>query len=64
MTDYPNRGFKDLRPERDQWKREGIELAQRHDATVWEIGDWGLRGRQISAQVSVAGSSKRRVGKA
>ena len=28
------------------WKRAGIELARRHDATVWEIGDWYLRGRQ------------------
>src|ERR1700733_2422341 len=45
MTDYPDRGFRDG-PEKDQWKREGIELAQRHDATVWEIGEWGLRGRQ------------------
>ena len=25
---------------REAWKREGIELAQRHDATVWEIGEW------------------------
>ena len=31
---------------REAWKREGIELAQRHDATVWEIGEWYLRGRQ------------------
>src|ERR1700733_14376381 len=48
MTDkrYPDRGFKDDGPEKDEWKREGIELAQRHDATVWEIGEWGLRGRQ------------------
>ena len=46
MTDYPDRGFKASGPEKDAWKREGIELAQRHDATVWEIGDWGLRGRQ------------------
>lgn len=48
MTDkrYPDRRFKDDGPEKDEWKREGIELAQRHDATVWEIGEWGLRGRQ------------------
>ena len=46
MTDYPNRGFKASGLEKDEWKREGIELAQRHDATVWEIGDWGLRGRR------------------
>jgi N6-adenosine-specific RNA methylase IME4 len=48
MTDkrYPDRGFKDSGPEKDEWKREGIELAKRHDATVWEIGDWYLRGRQ------------------
>lgn len=47
MTDYPERGFKASGPEKmAQWKREGVELAQRHDATVWEIGDWGLRGRQ------------------
>ncbi len=43
---YPGRGFADSGPEKDQWEREGIELAQRHDATVWEIGEWGLRGRQ------------------
>ena len=48
MTDErrPDRGFKDCGAEQGQWEREGIELAQRHDATVWEIGDWYLRGRQ------------------
>ena len=40
----PDRGFKDCDAEREQWEREGIELAQRHDATVFEIGDWYLRG--------------------
>jgi hypothetical protein len=46
MTDkrYADHNFKDCRPEQGQWKREGIELAQRHDATVWEIADWYLRG--------------------
>jgi N6-adenosine-specific RNA methylase IME4 len=48
MTDkrYPDRGFRDDGPKKEQWKREGIELAQRHDATVFEIGDWYLHGRQ------------------
>ena len=48
MTDkrHRDRGFKDCGPDKDEWKREGIELAQRHDATVWEIGGWYLRGRQ------------------
>ncbi len=43
---YPDRGFKDRGPDRDLWEREGIELAQRHDATVFEISDWYLRGRR------------------
>jgi N6-adenosine-specific RNA methylase IME4 len=40
----PIAGFKDAVPEKDEWKREGIKLARRHDATVWEISDWYLRG--------------------
>ena len=43
---YPDRGFKDSGPDKDQWKREGIELAQRHDATGWEIGEWYRGGSQ------------------
>lgn len=29
-----------------KWKRTGTELARLHDATVWQIGDWYLAGRQ------------------
>jgi hypothetical protein len=48
VTDCPDRGgFKvDCGPEKDEWKRQGIELGQRHDVTVFEIDDWYLRGRQ------------------
>jgi N6-adenosine-specific RNA methylase IME4 len=31
---------------RDAWKRKGIELAQRHDAAAWEIGEWYLDGQK------------------
>ena len=66
MTDkrHRDRGFKDCGPDKDEWKREGIELAQRHDATVWEIGGWYLRGRQNLALASAAASSRRPAGKA
>jgi N6-adenosine-specific RNA methylase IME4 len=46
MTDYPDRGFKDSGPEKDQWRREGIDLAKMHHATVWQISNWYLRGVQ------------------
>jgi hypothetical protein len=29
------------------WKRAGIELARRHDATVWDISDWYRDGQKI-----------------
>ena len=64
---YPDRGFKDSGPDKDQWKREGIELAQRHDATVWEIGEWYLarspdiRPRRVPPDRRITGLARGKV---